>query len=79
MFEAGATINEVQKRLGHKDVKTTMNIYSHVTPQQAENTSQKLANYLGFWQIDSFSDSIYEIEGKQKAKNVIISTFLAYR
>lgn len=64
MFEAGATINEVQKRLGHKDVKTTMNIYSHVTPQQAENTSQKLANYLGFWQIDSFSDSIYEIEGK---------------
>jgi len=48
MFEAGATINEVQKRLGHKDVKTTMNIYSHVTPQQAENTSQKLANYLGF-------------------------------
>lgn len=48
MFESGATINEVQKRLGHKDVKTTMNIYSHVTPQQAENTSQKLASYLGF-------------------------------
>lgn len=39
MFESGATINEVQKRLGHKDVKTTMNIYSHVTPKQAENTS----------------------------------------
>ncbi len=46
MFESGASINEVQKRLGHKDVKTTMNIYSHVTPQQAENTSQKLADYL---------------------------------
>ncbi|RSU16603.1 integrase [Vagococcus carniphilus] len=42
------TINEVQKRLGHKDVKTTMNIYSHVTLQQAENTSEKLAQYLGF-------------------------------
>lgn len=48
MFEAGVGINEVQKRLGHKDVKTTMNIYSHLTPQQAENTSQKLAKYLGF-------------------------------
>lgn len=48
LFESGASINEVQKRLGHKDVKTTMNIYSHVTPQQAENTSQKLANYLSF-------------------------------
>lgn len=48
MFESGATINEVQKRLGHKDVKTTMNIYSHVTPKQAENTSEKLAKYLAF-------------------------------
>ncbi len=47
MFESGKTNNEIQKRLGHKDVKTTMNIYSHVTPQQAENTSQKLATYLG--------------------------------
>ncbi|MFB8466683.1 tyrosine-type recombinase/integrase [Enterococcus thailandicus] len=48
MFESGASINEVQKRLGHKDVKTTMNIYSHVTPKQAENTSDKLAKYLAF-------------------------------
>lgn len=48
MFESGATINEVKKRLGHKDIKTTMNIYSHVTPKQAENTSEKLANYLAF-------------------------------
>lgn len=46
MFESGATISEVQQRLGHKDVKTTMNIYAHVTPEQSENTSQKLANYL---------------------------------
>lgn len=48
LFESRASINEVQKRLGHKDVKTTMNIYSHVTPQQAENTSEKLAQYLSF-------------------------------
>lgn len=46
MFESGESINEVQKRLGHTDVKKTMNIYSHVTPQQAENTSAKLAKYL---------------------------------
>lgn len=48
MFESGSSINEVQKRLGHKDVKTTMNIYAHVTPEQAENTSDKLAKYLAF-------------------------------
>ena len=64
MFEFSATINEVQKRLGYKDGKTIINNYSHVTPPQAENTSQKLANYLDFWQTDRFSDSIYEIDGK---------------
>lgn len=31
LFEAGATIKEVQVRLGHRDVKTTLDIYTHVT------------------------------------------------
>ncbi|WP_157059132.1 tyrosine-type recombinase/integrase, partial [Loigolactobacillus rennini] len=31
LFEAGASIKEVQERLGHGDIKTTMNIYAHVT------------------------------------------------
>lgn len=28
LFEAGASIKEIQSRLGHKDVQTTMNIYA---------------------------------------------------
>lgn len=28
LFESGASIKEVQERLGHTDIKTTMNIYS---------------------------------------------------
>jgi integrase len=31
LFEAGASIKEVQERLGHSDIKMTMNIYTHVT------------------------------------------------
>lgn len=48
LFEAGASIKEVQARLGHKDVQTTMNIYAQVTPQMIEDTGKKFANYIGF-------------------------------
>lgn len=48
LFEAGASIKEVQERLGHKDVKTTLNIYTHVTEEKNEKVPEKLANYLNF-------------------------------
>lgn len=48
LFESGASIKEVQARLGHKDVQTTMNIYACVTPQMIENTGEKFANYINF-------------------------------
>ena len=34
LFEAGVSLKEVQDRLGHTDVKTTMDIYTHVTQKQ---------------------------------------------
>lgn len=33
LFEAGASIKEVQECLGHSDIKITMNIYTYVTKQ----------------------------------------------
>ncbi|MGT2964760.1 site-specific integrase [Streptococcus acidominimus] len=48
LFEAGATIKEVQERLGHEDIKTTMNIYAHVSEQAKEETAQKFAQYMSF-------------------------------
>nr|WP_239585655.1 site-specific integrase [Lysinibacillus composti] len=46
LFEAGATIPEVQDRLGHDDVQTTMNIYTHVSKKAKENAIQKFSDYL---------------------------------
>ncbi|MFJ7971743.1 tyrosine-type recombinase/integrase [Psychrobacillus sp. NPDC096389] len=46
LFEAGATIKEVQVRLGHKDVKTTLDVYAHVTKQAKASTIEKFNNYL---------------------------------
>ncbi|MGT2866411.1 site-specific integrase [Streptococcus fryi] len=47
LFEAGASIKEVQERLGHEDIKTTMNIYAHVTENTKEKTAEKFAQFLG--------------------------------
>ncbi|PIC80705.1 site-specific integrase [Sporosarcina sp. P18a] len=46
LFEAGATIKEVQVRLGHKDVKTTLDVYAHVTKKAKAGTIKKFDNYL---------------------------------
>lgn len=48
LFESGASIKEVQERLGHKDVKTTMNIYTHVTPEKVRETGERFAKYVNF-------------------------------
>lgn len=48
LFEAGATIKEVQDRLGHEDVKTTLDIYTHVTKSAREETADKFAKYINF-------------------------------
>ncbi|GEL14042.1 tyrosine-type recombinase/integrase [Lapidilactobacillus mulanensis] len=48
LFSAGATIKEVQMRLGHADVATTLNIYTHVTKNQNKEVANKLAHYLDF-------------------------------
>lgn len=46
LFEAGATIKEFQYRLGHKDVKTTLDVYAHVTKKAKAETIDKFEKYL---------------------------------
>ncbi|KRL02926.1 site-specific integrase [Liquorilactobacillus capillatus] len=47
-FEAGATIKQVQTQLGHADVQTTLNIYTHVTKYAKKDTINKFKNYVDF-------------------------------
>ena len=47
LLSAGASIKEVQNRLGHSDVTTTLNIYTHLTRQDQKETIQKLVRFLG--------------------------------
>ena len=46
LFEAGASIKEVQERLGHSDINMTMNIYTHVTKAIKEQTADKFAKFM---------------------------------
>ena len=46
LFEAGLPIQEVKERLGHSDIKTTMNIYTHVTKKAKEKSAEKFAAYI---------------------------------
>lgn len=46
LFEAGVSMKDVQTRLGHKSVKTTMDIYTHVSKQHQNKAVEKLDNYM---------------------------------
>ncbi|WP_218143544.1 tyrosine-type recombinase/integrase [Piscibacillus halophilus] len=46
LFESGAEPHEVQDRLGHEDIQTNYNIYTHVTNKSREKTAEQFLNYM---------------------------------
>lgn len=46
LFASGSTAKEVQERLGHTDIKTTLNIYTHLTKKQKKLSLDKFINYM---------------------------------
>lgn len=47
LFEAGWSIKDVQARLGHRDVNTTMNIYTHVTKRRKAESMKEFEDFVG--------------------------------
>ena len=41
-------VQEVKERLGHSDIQTTLNIYTHVTEKAKEGMAEKIAAYVNF-------------------------------
>ena len=46
LFEGGAIVKDIPERLGHADIKTTLNIYTHVTNTQRKKTADMFAKYM---------------------------------
>lgn len=65
LFESGASLKEVQVRLGHTDIKTTMDIYTHVTKRQTEETANRFADFM--------SSTEEKQGGLQKVKSMVKS------
>ncbi|MDT2781423.1 tyrosine-type recombinase/integrase [Vagococcus fluvialis] len=48
LFEAGASIKDVQVRLGHSDIQTTMDVYTHVSKAAKEQLAEKFNSFIDF-------------------------------
>lgn len=46
MLLQGVNVKVAQERLGHKDITTTMNIYSHVLPSSAREAAEKIGQLV---------------------------------
>lgn len=47
LISSGASIKAVQQRLRHADIKTTMNIYAHLTKDAEKDSLDNFVNYIG--------------------------------
>ncbi|MFQ9978867.1 tyrosine-type recombinase/integrase [Clostridium cadaveris] len=48
LLQQGVNSKVVQERLGHKDIATTLNIYSHVNKKMQKDATDKLTDILHF-------------------------------
>lgn len=48
LHEAGATMEEIQRRLGHFDISTTQNTYTHLTKAQRDDFAERFSNHIDF-------------------------------
>lgn len=46
LIEANVHIKEIQERLGHSDINTTMDIYAHMTKNVKKEASTKFSNLM---------------------------------
>ena len=46
MLKQGVSAKAAQARLGHADIQTTLNIYSHVLPTTAKDAADKIGELV---------------------------------
>ncbi|HEP2851155.1 TPA: tyrosine-type recombinase/integrase [Streptococcus pyogenes] len=52
LFESGLSLKQVQHRLGHGDLQTTMNVYTHITQSAIDDIGTKFNQFVTNKQLD---------------------------
>ena len=47
LYEAGIGVKDAQTLLGHSNVQTTLNVYTHISKRQKDTTADRLNKFLG--------------------------------
>ena len=68
LFESGASLKDVQERLGHGDIQTTSNIYTHVTETQNKKV---INNFVAFMKNSPQGESKNILGQKYNKKDTI--------
>lgn len=58
LFASGARMKDIQQRLGHARISTTMDIYTHITEDTDGNLSKLLASYLNKDTVENDEESV---------------------
>lgn len=48
LIEMGASLKDIQYRLGHEDIGTTMNVYAHISKASKEKLANEFDNFIDF-------------------------------
>lgn len=46
LYASGVPVKDISNRLGHKDITTTLNIYTHLTEEKQKDTTELLSSYM---------------------------------
>lgn len=70
LFASGANMKEVQERLGHSRIETTMNIYTHITDETKNDVQSKFMDFMTA--IDAKKENESLVASKQHQNGEIL-------
>ena len=70
-------MKDVQERLEHSDIQTTINIYTHVTENSRENSAKLFFELCGVLKYLNTYLNILDNKKKRHNRNLVIKAFLS--